>query len=165
MRPKLLGELLGQEEALGALQQAVLEDRLPSLILWGPPGCGKTSFAHCVAQATKRQFRSLSAAKVGVAELREELSRAAGALKLRGVATILFVDELHRWSKAQQDALLMDSERGTITLIGATTENPSFALCLEAAESCFESIRGVFFSKEQRHPVALPPGGLRQALA
>ena len=128
MRPKLLQELLGQEDALVGLQQALLEDRLPSLILWGPPGCGKTSFAHCVAQATQRPFRSLSAAKAGVAELRQELSRAAGALRLQRKATILFVDELHRWSKAQQDALLMDCERGIITLIGATTENPSFAL-------------------------------------
>eukprot|EP00434_Breviolum_minutum_P040364 symbB.v1.2.035863.t1/scaffold4928.1/size32776/1 len=128
-RPRSLKDFVGQDEALGdVLKQAVQDDRLPSLILWGPPGCGKTSFAHCVANATRCQFRSLSAAKVGVAELREELSRAAGNLKLRNLRTILFVDELHRWSKAQQDALLLDCERGTIVLIGATTENPSFSL-------------------------------------
>ena len=132
MRPKQIGDLLGQEDALGpVLRQAVQEDhlhRLPSLILWGPPGCGKTSFAHCVAAATRRAFRCLSAAKAGVAELREELSRAAGNSKLRQLGTILFVDEFHRWSKAQQDALLLDCEKGTITLIAATTENPSFSI-------------------------------------
>lgn len=129
MRPTHLDELVGQGEALDAvLRQALEHDRLPSLILWGPPGCGKTSFAACVAGATKRIFRSLSAAKAGVAELREELSRAANASRLRGVGTILFVDELHRWSKAQQDAVLLDCEKGVVTLIGATTENPSFAV-------------------------------------
>ncbi|CAE7905325.1 Wrnip1 [Symbiodinium necroappetens] len=129
MRPKGIQELLGQEDALGSvLRQAVREDHLPSLILWGPPGCGKTSFAHCVAAGTKRAFRSLSAAKAGVAELREELNRAAGTLKLRKLGTILFVDEFHRWSKAQQDALLLDCEKGIITLIAATTENPSFSI-------------------------------------
>ncbi|CAK9092724.1 ATPase WRNIP1 (Werner helicase-interacting protein 1) [Durusdinium trenchii] len=123
------------------------------MILWGPPGCGKTSFAHCLAaqSATSTRstpagscpsgtsgttcFRQLSAARVGLAELREELKAAQQKAK-KGVKTILFVDEawnfamgeLHRWSKAQQDALLQDSERGTITLIGATTENPSFSL-------------------------------------
>lgn len=129
MRPSHIDELLGQEEALSSVLRAALQgDRLPSLILWGPPGCGKTSFASCVAGATRRCFRSLSAAKAGVAELRDELSRAANAQRLRGASTILFVDELHRWSKAQQDALLLDCEKGTVTLIGATTENPSFSL-------------------------------------
>ena len=94
--------LLGQSDALGSvLSQALANDRLPSLILWGPPGCGKTSFAACVAASTQRLFRSLSAAKAGVAEIREELGRAASAARL-GQATILFVDEIHRWSKAQQ---------------------------------------------------------------
>ena len=146
MRPVRLDDLLGQSDALGSvLSQALANDRLPSLILWGPPGCGKTSFAACVAASTQRLFRSLSAAKAGVAEIREELGRAASAARL-GQATILFVDEIHRWSKAQQarrdkqpsrpaaprrawsrcascalmsqDALLLDSERGTVTLIG-----------------------------------------------
>ena len=144
MRPTRLEELLGQGEALDAvLTQAVEQDRLPSLILWGPPGCGKTSFAACVASSTRRLFRSLSAAKAGVAELREELSRAANAARLRNVGTILFVDEIHRWSKAQQDALLMDAERGTITLIGATTENPSFSINNAIISRC----RLVVFSK------------------
>lgn len=129
MRPTAIEELYGQGEALDAiLKSALAADRLPSLILWGPPGCGKTSFASCVAGTTRRLFRTLSAAKSGVSELREELSKAANAARLRGVGTILFVDELHRWSKAQQDALLADVEKGTITLIGATTENPSFTI-------------------------------------
>jgi hypothetical protein len=129
MRPTRLADLFGQSDALDAvLRSAVDADQLPSLILWGPPGCGKTSFASCVAATTKRVFRSLSAAKSGVADLREELTRAANALRLRGSSTILFVDELHRWSKAQQDALLMDVEKGTVVLIGATTENPSFTI-------------------------------------
>ena len=129
MRPSALEELIGQEQALSdAIRQALAADRLPSIILWGPPGCGKTSFAAVVAASTQRIFRSLSAAKAGVQELRDELSRAVNTKRLRGVGTILFVDELHRWSKAQQDALLMDCEKGHIILIGATTENPSFSL-------------------------------------
>lgn len=144
MRPAHIDRLLGQDEALaGVLRQALAMDRLPSLVLWGPPGCGKTSFAACVAAATKRLFRSLSAAKVGVAELRDELSRAANAFRLRGLSTILFVDELHRWSKAQQDSLLLDCEKGTVTLIGATTENPSFSLNNAILSRC----RLVVFSK------------------
>lgn len=129
MRPSRVADLFGQGEALDAvLKGALAADQLPSLILWGPPGCGKTSFASCVAGSTRRLFRTLSAAKSGVAELRDELSRAANAARLRSAGTILFVDELHRWSKAQQDALLADVEKGTITLIGATTENPSFTI-------------------------------------
>lgn len=109
----------------------------------GVEGCGKTSFASCVASCTKRIFRSISAAKAGVKELRNELTRAASARRLQRVSTILFVDEIHRWSKAQQDALLQDCEQGTITLIGATTENPSFSLNNAILSRC----RLVVFSK------------------
>ena len=154
LRPRSLDQLLGQGEALDAiLRQALANDRLPSLILWGPPGCGKTSFASCVAASTQRIMRNLSAAKSGVAELRDELTRAANAQRLRGVGTILFVDELHRWSKAQQDALLMDVEKGTVTLIGATTENPSFSINNAILSRC----RLVLFQK-------VPPDALSKVL-
>jgi putative ATPase len=159
MRPRALDELLGQADALNdVLKQAMARDRLPSLILWGPPGCGKTSFAACVASCTRRAFRSLSAAKAGVGALREELERAASAQRLLGTSTILFVDEIHRWSKAQQDALLADAERGSITLIGATTENPSFCVNNAILSRC----RLLVFSKLSADALG---GVLERALA
>ena len=147
MRPNKLDDLIGQGAALDAvLRQALDEERLPSLVLWGPPGCGKTSFAHCVAARVSASpnsvFRSMSAAKCGISDLREVLSKAANASRL-GVRTILFVDELHRWSKSQQDALLDDVEKGSVTLVGATTENPSFSINNAVLSRC----RVVVFSK------------------
>ena len=104
---------------------------------------GRRLWQSCVASCTKRIFRSISAAKAGVKELKSELTRAASARRLQRVSTIIFVDEIHRWSKAQQDALLQDCEQGTITLIGATTENPSFSLNNAILSRC----RLVVFSK------------------
>ncbi|KAJ1640928.1 P-loop containing nucleoside triphosphate hydrolase protein [Pavlovales sp. CCMP2436] len=100
MRPRALDELLGQAEAINQLLQRAIEtDEIPSLLLWGPPGCGKTSFAHVISQLTRRTFRSISAAKANVEAVRAELSRAESTLKLTGTRSILFVDEIHRFSK------------------------------------------------------------------
>jgi putative ATPase len=129
IRPQALDELVGQEEVLGEgrpLRRALEADRLPSIILWGPPGSGKTTLAHVVRQRTSAHFESLSAVLSGVKELREALRRAEDRLAQQGRRTILFIDEIHRYNKGQQDALLSHVESGAVTLIGATTENPSF---------------------------------------
>ncbi len=131
MRPATLGEVVGQDQILGEkrlLRSLIEGDRVPSLILWGPPGTGKTTIARLIAKKTHARFESLSAVLSGVADLRKVLAEAKRARGERGERTILFVDEIHRWSKSQQDALLEAVERGIVTLIGATTENPSFEL-------------------------------------
>lgn len=128
VRPESLEDFLGQEEVVGKdsfLRRALENDRLPSLIFWGPPGSGKTTLAHLIAKHTKAEFVKLSAVGAGVKELRAILEKAEAGKRLGG-HTILFIDEIHRWNKAQQDALLPHVEKGTVTLIGATTENPSF---------------------------------------
>jgi putative ATPase len=130
MRPRTLDEFIGQEEIVGPgklLRRAIEADRLfSSIILWGPPGTGKTTLAMVIANQTKSHFETLSAVMAGKAELREVIAKALERRKLYQVKTILFVDEVHRWNKAQQDALLPHVENGTVTLIGATTENPYF---------------------------------------
>jgi len=130
MRPRTLEEFVGQEDILGSgklLRRAIEADRLfSSIILWGPPGSGKTTLAMVIANLTKSHFDTLSAVLAGKAELREVLDSATERRKLYQKKTILFVDEVHRWNKAQQDALLPHVENGTVTLIGATTENPYF---------------------------------------
>jgi len=129
LRPRTLDELLGQEEVLGPgtpLRRAIEQDALRSLILWGPPGSGKTTLAHVIRRATRAHFEALSAVLSGVKDLREILKAAEERRRREGRRTILFIDEIHRYNKAQQDALLAHVESGDVVLIGATTENPSF---------------------------------------
>jgi putative ATPase len=129
MRPQSLDQFVGQEQVLGegsALRLAIEEDRVTSTIFYGPPGSGKTTLARIIARMTGAQFEELSAVSATVAQVREVLSRARERLGANGQRTILFLDEIHRFNKAQQDALLPGVEEGVITLIGATTENPYF---------------------------------------
>jgi putative ATPase len=129
MRPRTLDEILGQEHLLApgrVLRRSIEEDRIPSMILWGPPGSGKTTLAEVIARLTHAHFVSLSAVSAGVADLRKVVENAKKLKQFSGQRTILFIDEIHRFNKAQQDAVLPHVERGVVTLIGATTENPSF---------------------------------------
>ncbi|AKM83987.1 TPA: AAA family ATPase [Candidatus Campbellbacteria bacterium] len=130
MRPEKLDDFLGQEEIVGKgklLRQAIESDNLPSIIFWGPPGSGKTTLAFVIAKITKSEFIKISAVSSGLEDLRRNIEIAEMNRRL-GKRTILFIDEIHRWNKTQQDALLPQIENGTIILIGATTENPSFEI-------------------------------------
>lgn len=130
MTPKSFYEFVGQEEVVGpgkALRKAIEGDRIPSMLFWGPPGTGKTGLARLVAMTTKSAFRELSAVTSGVQDVRNVVHEAS-RLRREGKRLILFLDEIHRFNKAQQDALLPHVERGTIVLIGATTENPYFSI-------------------------------------
>src|ERR1041385_7147538 len=132
MRPRTLDEYIGQEHMGGGgklLPRAIEADRLfSSIILWGPPGTGKTTLAQVIANTTKSHFVTISAILAGKADLRTIIEEALERRRLHNLRTILFVDEVHRWNKAQQDALLPHVEAGVVTLIGATTENPSFEI-------------------------------------
>ena len=129
MRPRSFGEFEGQDHIVGpgsVLRKSIESDQLPSMVLWGPPGTGKTTLAYIVAGITNSHFSPVSAVASGVADLRRIASEAQDRLGMHGQRTILFVDEIHRFNKAQQDVILPQVEDGTLVLIGATTENPSF---------------------------------------
>lgn len=138
LRPRSLGEILGQDHVLGPdgpLGRMLAARKLSSLILWGPPGCGKTTIARLLAEATDLHFEPLSAVFSGVADLRK-IFEAARSRRRDGKGTLLFVDEIHRFNRAQQDGFLPYVEDGTVTLIGATTENPSFELNAALLSRC-----------------------------
>jgi putative ATPase len=138
LRPKNLTEVVGQDHLLGAeapLGRMLAVGRVPSMVLWGPPGCGKTTIARLLAQDTNLFFQPLSAVFSGVADLRKAFD-AAAQRRRKGQATLLFVDEIHRFNRAQQDGFLPFVEDGTITLVGATTENPSFELNAALLSRC-----------------------------
>jgi putative ATPase len=139
MRPRQLDELVGQRHLLGAgrlLHRLRAAADLPSLILWGPPGTGKTTLARLLAEERKARFVGLSAVSAGVAQLREAIAEAEKRRDAFAERTVLFLDEIHRFNKGQQDALLPHVEAGTVTLIGATTENPSFELVAALLSRC-----------------------------
>lgn len=139
MRPRSLADVIGQGHLLGEgklLARAIAADRVPSMILWGPPGAGKTTLARVIAETTHARFVPFNAVLGGIPELREILGEARNARAYEGKRTLLFVDEIHRFNKAQQDAFLPHVEDGTITLIGATTENPSFAVNAPLLSRC-----------------------------
>ncbi|MFA5107489.1 MAG: replication-associated recombination protein A [Patescibacteria group bacterium] len=139
MRPQTLTEILGQDEIVGkdtVLRRAIENDELFSMIFWGPPGTGKTTLARIIAKMTKSIFVQISAVTSGIGDLRQIVKKAFDERKFHGHRTILFVDEIHRWNKAQQDSFLPHVENGTIILIGATTENPSFEVISPLLSRC-----------------------------
>ena len=166
LRPQNLDEFLGQSKILGEqslLRRSLENDTVPSMIFWGPPGCGKTSLAHVIRQKTKKRFVALSAVASGVKEVKEVLADAR-QMKKAFLDTILFIDEIHRFNTGQQDALLGAVEDGTVTLIGATTENPGFEVNGALLSRCqlilfaplsSDDLRTLIFSALRDHPRGL----------
>ncbi len=139
MRPASFRDFVGQEHIIGeghVLRKTIEAGQLPSIILWGPPGSGKTTLAYIIAKNTDSHFSPISAVSAGVGDLRRIIKEAKERRKLYQQRTILFIDEIHRFNKAQQDAVLPFVEDGTITLIGATTENPSFEVISPLLSRC-----------------------------
>jgi putative ATPase len=139
MRPRSLDEIAGQRAVVGPegfLRRAIAADRVPSLVFWGPPGCGKTTLARLIAEATKAEFVPFSAVTSGISEIKKVMAEAERLRRSTGRRTLLFVDEIHRFNRAQQDAFLPYVERGDIVLVGATTENPSFELNAALLSRC-----------------------------
>jgi putative ATPase len=139
MRPRTLDEIAGQRAVVGPdgfLRRAIAADRVPSLVFWGPPGCGKTTLARLIAEATKAEFVPFSAVTSGIQEIKKVMAEAERLRRSAGRRTLLFVDEIHRFNRAQQDAFLPYVERGDIVLVGATTENPSFELNAALLSRC-----------------------------
>jgi len=177
-RPTRLQDFVGQEEILGAdrpLRRAIEQDRIPSMLLWGPPGSGKTTLARLLARLSRSLFLKLSATESGIKDLRKVVDCALETRTQSGRKTILFIDEIHRWNKSQQDALLPHVESGLITLIGATTENPSFEVIgallsrvtvftLKSLEpGALEAIlqRGISMLREEGHEIAADAEAIR----
>ncbi len=151
VRPLTLDEVRGQEHLLGAgkvLRQSILQDQLPSIIFWGPPGSGKTTLARLIARYTGADFHGYSAVTSGIKELKEVLVAARDLKKFHQRRTILFIDEIHRFNKAQQDAFLPAVEQGTIVLVGATTENPSFEVNAALLSRCQVFVLKTLTSKD-----------------
>jgi len=139
MRPRSVAEYVGQEHLLGEgkmLRKMIESDQLSSLIFWGPPGSGKTTLAKVIANATKSHFIFFSAILSGINEIREIVKEADETLRYKGKRTVLFVDEIHRFNKSQQDSFLPHVEKGLLTIIGATTENPSFEVIAPLLSRC-----------------------------
>ena len=131
MRPRSLDEIVGQDELVAPgrpLREMIDRDLLQSIILWGPPGTGKTTLARLIADLTKAEFMAFSAVLAGIKEVKDVMATAEQRRRMTGRRTIVFIDEIHRFNKAQQDAFLPHVERGDIVLVRATTENPSFSV-------------------------------------
>jgi putative ATPase len=167
MRPRDLSEVVGQEKVVGEggfLRRAIAADRVPSLIFWGPPGTGKTTLARIIATVTSSHFVPFSAVTSGIKEVKEVMAEAVRLRKAQGRRTLLFVDEIHRFNRAQQDAFLPYVESGDVVLVGATTENPSFELNGALLSRCrvvvLEPLRPEDLVNLMRRAVADPERGL-----